>query len=204
MQELQGRADPGPGQIGYVVARSMSVGIPIPDSILHAHLVPSRLGKNPSLLQLKGTALYLIEQGRAAELGPLLDRIRAKTGPDAQVVRELKGYRAFRAGALERAAALWADVGESTFWVYGSIWRGDLHRRLGQLERAEGWYQAAWQMPLAHERLGTLYEKMGKPGKTAAAYERFLEAWKNADPVLQDRVTKARERLEALGKKSAE
>jgi tetratricopeptide (TPR) repeat protein len=133
MQDLRGRVDPGPGQIGYVLARSMSVGIPIPDSILHAHLDPSRLGENPSLLQLKGTALYLIEQGRAAELGPLLERIRTKTGPDAQVVRELKGYRAFAAGELERAAALWADVGESTFWVYGSIWRGDLHRRLGQL-----------------------------------------------------------------------
>jgi hypothetical protein len=43
-----------------------------------------------------------------------------------------------------------------------------------------------------------LYEEMNKPEKAKAAYERFVEAWNDANPELQNRVQTARERLEAL------
>jgi hypothetical protein len=46
-----------------------------------------------------------------------------------------------------------------------------------------------------------LYEEMGKPEKAVAAYERFIDAWEDADPGLQNRVETARERLVALGEK---
>ncbi|MFB6099614.1 MAG: tetratricopeptide repeat protein [Salinibacter sp.] len=83
------------------------------------------------------------------------------------------------------------------------LWRGDLYRDLGKLEKAERWYRAAWTLPEVHQRLGQLYEKMGEPEKAKAAYRRFIEAWENADPELQGRVEKARRRLEALREKQA-
>jgi hypothetical protein len=43
-----------------------------------------------------------------------------------------------------------------------------------------------------------LYEQMDKPEKAADAYRRFIVAWKDADPELQDRVEQARQRLEQL------
>jgi hypothetical protein len=39
---------------------------------------------------------------------------------------------------------------------------------------------------------------MGKPTKAAAAYERFVAAWEDADPALQPRVDTARQRLRAI------
>jgi len=55
------------------------------------------------------------------------------------------------------------------------------------------------------ERLGQFYEEMRRPQEVAEAFERFIAAWKNADPELQDRVQEARKRLDALrGKKTAE
>jgi tetratricopeptide (TPR) repeat protein len=114
----------------------------------------------------------------------------------------VKGYRAYRAGNLQAAEKHWSEFNASL--TPGAIWRGDLYRKLGRLEKAKGWYQAGWIHPVAQERLGRLYEKMGKPKKAKAAYERFIAAWKDADPELQDRVEKARERLDALGKNSAE
>jgi hypothetical protein len=41
-------------------------------------------------------------------------------------------------------------------FFFGAIWRSDLYRKLGDLEKAEGWYLAAWRHPVAHERLEAL------------------------------------------------
>jgi hypothetical protein len=76
--------------------------------------------------------------------------------------------------------------------------RGDLYRDLGQPLAAEGWYLAAWNHPLAHERLAQLYEEMDRPTEAAVAYERFAVAWQDADPPLQAQVQTAREGLAGL------
>lgn len=59
-----------------------------------------------------------------------------------------------------------------------------------------------WQLrnnaDVAHERLGMLYEEMGERDKAAAAYGRFIDAWEDADPQLQDRVEIAERRLHAI------
>lgn len=115
---------------------------------------------------------------------------------------ELRGYRAWKAGDLKRAARLWDRPPVPIPWKqYGyraAIWRGDLYRELEQLQKAEGWYLAAWKHPVAHERLGRLYERMNRPEKAATAYERFIESWNDADEGLEDRVKAAQQRLQQV------
>jgi tetratricopeptide (TPR) repeat protein len=52
--------------------------------------------------------------------------------------------------------------------------------------------------PLAFESLGEVREALGQREQAAAAYDRVVELWKDADPVLQPRVQRAREKAAAL------
>jgi tetratricopeptide (TPR) repeat protein len=54
------------------------------------------------------------------------------------------------------------------------------------------------RVPAIRERLGQLYESMGKTDKAIENYRAFIELWKNADPELQPRVADARKRLARL------
>jgi tetratricopeptide (TPR) repeat protein len=51
----------------------------------------------------------------------------------------------------------------------------------------------------AHRRLGELYDSRGNVARARQNYAKFVDLWKNADPVLQPAVARARERLAALG-----
>jgi tetratricopeptide (TPR) repeat protein len=53
-------------------------------------------------------------------------------------------------------------------------------------------------IPFVHERLGALYEARGQRGNALRHYEAFVALWKDADPALQPRVSRARARLAAL------
>jgi hypothetical protein len=50
----------------------------------------------------------------------------------------------------------------------------------------------------AYRRLGELYDEKGDAARAVRNYERFVELWKNADPVLQPPVARARARISAL------
>jgi tetratricopeptide (TPR) repeat protein len=54
------------------------------------------------------------------------------------------------------------------------------------------------RVPAIRERLGQLYESMGKADKAVENYRAFIELWKNADLELQPRVADARKRLARL------
>jgi tRNA A-37 threonylcarbamoyl transferase component Bud32/tetratricopeptide (TPR) repeat protein len=54
------------------------------------------------------------------------------------------------------------------------------------------------RVPAIRERLGQLYESLGKPEKAIEQYRTFIELWKNADPELQPRVAEARRRMDRL------
>ena len=54
------------------------------------------------------------------------------------------------------------------------------------------------RLPAIRERLGQLYESIGKTEKAVENYRAFIELWKNADPELQARVNDARRRLARL------
>ena len=184
-----------------LLAHAASLSMSVPDSLTEEYVVPKTLTESMSARRLKCAGLYLVDQEQAKEVATVTRLLESKEEDMTPVIKELEGYRAFRAGNLQEAERLWAGHNESE--RFGAIWRGDLYRKLGKLRTAKGWYQAAWQIPLAHERLGWLYEKMGRPEKARAAYERFVDAWDDADPELQPRVERARRRLETLGRPEA-
>jgi hypothetical protein len=49
------------------------------------------------------------------------------------------------------------------------------------------------------KRLGELYEAKGEKQNAVAHYTRFVELWKNADPVLQPKVEEVKKKLARLG-----
>jgi tetratricopeptide (TPR) repeat protein len=53
-------------------------------------------------------------------------------------------------------------------------------------------------LPVVHKRLGELYEAKGQRDKALEHYRAFIALWKDADPVLQPKVTDARQRVAAL------
>lgn len=191
------------GQSCWLAVSALSLGYPVPDSVLRLPDGPSLIEEDPTLGRLKCVGVYLIESGRPEQLDQVLASLRDRTAETthgevriSQAADELRGYRAWKEGDLERAAELWSGYNAS--FTAGALWRGDLYRVLGEKDKAKGWYRAAWRHPVAHERLGHLYEEMDRPGNAAAAYRRFVAAWKDADPELQGRVEEARKRLQEL------
>jgi tetratricopeptide (TPR) repeat protein len=65
-------------------------------------------------------------------------------------------------------------------------------------ERPTGLLLSAVYPPLVQEALGEALEAQGRRQDAAAAYDRVVEIWKDADPVLQPRVQRAREKAAAL------
>jgi tetratricopeptide (TPR) repeat protein len=190
------------------LAFGLTLDYPFPDSTVRRYIKPSRPVEDIPEAKLSCTGIYLIEQGRSEKARAVIRRLRraAREPSDLPVepeseryARSLEGYQAWTEGNLREAAKRWS--GFNMNYPPGAIWRGDVYRQLGELEKAESWYVAAWQHPVAHERLGQLYEEMGKPEEAQAAYERFVTAWEDADPGLQPRVETARERLAALDEK---
>ena len=188
-------------------ARAATLGYPVPGPIGRKHLSLEALPADAPADRLRCSALYLIEQGRGDRLPSLVSRIRGSVDTAAEggvsaghlraVVDELRGYRAWKEGELERAADLMGRSNEAG--AAGALWRGDLHRQLGHTGRAEGWYRAAWRHPLSFERLGRLYERTGDTARAVAAYRRFIAGWAEADEPLRERVSRVRARVAVLG-----
>lgn len=53
--------------------------------------------------------------------------------------------------------------------------------------------------PVVHERLGVLYEALDDQARALEHYREFVARWAGADPKLQPRVERARERISDLG-----
>lgn len=189
------------------LAMSVSLGGVRPETVARYLADPLELDEDASPPQLLTVAMYLVERGHGDQIDSLIRRYRwslRSVGDGAlssreveRRVRGLRGYRAWKSGELDRAARLWSVP--NVFGSRGAIWRGDLYRSRGQLEKAERWYLGGWLHPVAHQRLGRLYEEMGRPEEAAAAYRRFIAGWEDADERLQPRVDRVRGRLSALG-----
>ncbi len=66
---------------------------------------------------------------------------------------------------------------------------------------AGGWnrlFDTPWSKAPALKRLGELYEARGDKSNAIAAYTRFVDLWRDADPPLQPSVREAKERLAKL------
>jgi hypothetical protein len=53
----------------------------------------------------------------------------------------------------------------------------------------------AYRLAPTLRRVGELYEAKGDRRRAAQAYQRFVELWRRADPVLQPQVAEVRRRL---------
>ncbi|MDQ4079430.1 MAG: tetratricopeptide repeat protein, partial [Gemmatimonadota bacterium] len=137
-----------------------------------------------------------------------------------QVGSEVEALMALDRGDTARAARLassWPPPDSAT--VLGAPRAGlaqfvqaEVYARLGDLRRAVRLYEAfdpedfgvggvdpRWPF-FARSFLarGQLYEQLGERQKAIAAYERFIELWKDASPELQEQLREARSGLARL------
>jgi tetratricopeptide (TPR) repeat protein len=59
-------------------------------------------------------------------------------------------------------------------------------------------FDTPWSLAPSLKRLAELYDARGDKEKAAQYYSRFVNLWKEADPVLQPSLRQAKERLAAL------
>ncbi len=194
-----------------LLLRARWMGMPVPEVDPLRYVPEAVSAAPPEVLDVVCAAFYAMEEERFRDAEAALSQLRElareldrrspdRAGPSfeeglALVEATLEGYRAWKLGEPQTALAILADT---PFKTLGPLVMGDLHREAGDLRTAEGWYLGAWSWPVAHERLGDLYEELGDPEKAAAAYRRFVAGWDDADPELQGRVEAARRRMAAL------
>ena len=79
---------------------------------------------------------------------------------------------------------------------------GDVRRAIAQYEKVVHGLEFGWegQEPwiFAHVELGNLYEVAGEYAKAVAAYQRFADLWRDADPGLARTVAEIRSHIETL------
>jgi tetratricopeptide (TPR) repeat protein len=84
--------------------------------------------------------------------------------------------------------------------------RAELLRMEGRHREALAWYGAVtehfdksivYAAPV-HLRTAEILDRLGRPAEAAAHYRRFVELWRECDPVLRPRVERARRRLQQL------
>lgn len=92
--------------------------------------------------------------------------------------------------------------------LFGDLLRAEVLAEVGDLPGAIAAYEAIdptewnqlqgvpdprWTMyARSHLARGQMYEELGDRAKAEAAYQQFLDLWKDADPVLQTQVSAAR------------
>ncbi|CAN5805951.1 hypothetical protein BH20GEM1_BH20GEM1_07610 [soil metagenome] len=125
------------------------------------------------------------------------------------LIRAAEGYAAWKRGDRTQARTL-LEVGQREATGHGAAsypnlvlryWLGLLALEEGRGPDAERYFGANFwtRRPLVADRLGQAYEAAGDREKAREAYELFVMAWRDADPVLQPRVEAVRQSLLRLG-----
>jgi tetratricopeptide (TPR) repeat protein len=158
---------------------------------------------------------------RAAAIEPWLSRVDPADAAHATFLyRILRAEAALAANDVDRAISFGREIvpldiprmAFDTIPVYNMPWlkdvlaralwkKGDLdgaiaeYRRLTTIDPAN---QVRWMIsPLYHYRLGRVLEEKGDRAGAAVEYRKFLEYWKDADPIHPE-LADARKRLAAL------
>lgn len=171
---------PSSPTVACALTQAMSLGYPVPDSSLREHLRPSGAAAARSFTRQLCTGIYLIERTRDQAVAELLAELRNRsaeqTGASAggrpaadDVLRILRGYRAWRDGNVERAIPLLSRSvysGRPHFLAssWRGLWRGDLYRRLGDLQRAESGILPPGSIRLLTSGWGICMSRWTSPG----------------------------------------
>lgn len=171
--------------------------------------------------------LLALRLDRTAEVGEAigdLERIGAAAVPEAELARhfahQLRARSFWRRGdaaaALREVEAGWpvgnasASIpifqGESYAQASERFLRAELLGALGRDREALTWYDAiiedqGFSIALhaqAHLRRARLHRRLGDHSMAIASYDRFIEVWKDADPLLQRDVNAARVEVAAI------
>jgi class 3 adenylate cyclase/tetratricopeptide (TPR) repeat protein len=154
------------------------------------------------------------EPDRAADRGALRDlAARARVEGDSATARfadgaglALDGLLAWKRGDLELAEEFLEEArveatGHGPQWSVNDAirwWLAEVLVEQGKLHEAEPYFASLWNHTVADKRRGDLYSQLGEPEKAREAYERFLTAWRDAEPEMAPTVARVRQALAGM------
>ena len=114
--------------------------------------------------------------------------------PTLRFVSYMRGYLALKSGQPAEAIAYFKEALQyaSLHWEIDSFedCLANAYFESGRLDEAIVEYERILKInpnyPLAYYHLAQAFEQKGEPDKARAAYEHFLQVWKNADPDLPE------------------
>jgi class 3 adenylate cyclase/tetratricopeptide (TPR) repeat protein/TolB-like protein len=154
------------------------------------------------------------EPDRAADRGALRDlAARARVEGDSATARfadgaglALDGLLAWKRGNLELAEEFLEEArveatGHGPQWSVNDAirwWLAEVLVEQGRLHEAEPYFASLWNHTIADKRRGDLHSQLGEPEKAREAYERFLTAWRDAEPKMAPEVARVRQALAGM------
>jgi tetratricopeptide (TPR) repeat protein len=118
----------------------------------------------------------------------------------------LDGLLAWNRGNLELAEEFLEEArveatGHGPHWAVNDVirwWLGEILVEQGKLHEAEPYFASLWIHTMAEQRVGDLHAELGEPDKAREAYERFLTAWRDAEPEMAPEVAGVRQALAGM------
>ncbi len=178
---------------------------------VHPHLRLYLLGLLSARLGEEGTALRYAAELELSD-GPTHVTALARDlaqGVRAQVASAREDFAEALAALEQARMQTWYQrMAASPFYsqAYDRYLRAELLAALNSDQEALRWYSSFGEgsvydliyLAPSHLRRGEIYERLGEREKAALHYKRFIELWKDGDPVLQPRVEAARRAIRAL------
>jgi tetratricopeptide (TPR) repeat protein/TolB-like protein len=215
--------EPGfqPAAASALLYRARRQGIPVPEERIErvaAMDVPADLDPVPHAVLLFFAGAHAADRGREADRSAARGGLRdlaARLRIDGDTTnarfadgagRALDGLLAWQRGDRVQAERFLEEArveatGHGPKWSVSDMirwWLGELMVEQGRPHDAERYFMSLSFDPMAHRRLGDLYLEMGEPNKARESYEKFLSAWRDADPEVQPLVARTRQAVAGL------
>ncbi len=210
-----------PGARVAVLGTAEIQGIPVPAAEIEKALaidpadLPSHAGRGVYYF-FKGA--WAADQSREAERasarGALRDlATRARVDGDSAAARfaegaglALDGLLAWKKGDLELAEEFLEEArveatGHGGNWAVNDVirwWIAEILVEQGKLHEAEPYFESLRIHTMSDKRRGDLYAELGEADEAREAYERFLMAWRDAEPEMAPIVAGARQAVAGM------
>jgi predicted negative regulator of RcsB-dependent stress response len=118
----------------------------------------------------------------------------------------LDGLLAWKRGNLELAEEFLEEArveatGHGSQWAVNDVirwWLGELLVEQGKLHEAEPYFTSLGIHTMSDKRRGDLYAELGETAQAREAYERFLTAWRDAEPEMAPTMAPVRQALAGM------